>query len=587
MAGYYGKDIIPEIQSRLDIVEVVSQTVDLTRKGNRYWGKCPFHNENTASFCVTPEKNMFYCFGCNTGGDIFTFIMKRDNLDFAEALDFLAKKAGIERVSRLSPDVVRQREKLLAINKAVADYYQQSLAKSSLAKNYAANRNINEASISRFKIGYADDKWDSLETYLLKKGFTSRDILEAGLIKYSEKANKNYDIFRNRIIFPIFATNGDILGFGGRVFDDSLPKYINSPETKIYSKRHNLYGLFQAKEAIRSSNYIILVEGYFDCIKLHQYGINNVVASLGTAFTLEQAELIKRYAEEVVILYDADEAGQRETLKVIDILSKEDIRISVATLPNAIDPDDYIDLYGKEDFLYFLKNNKVSYIEFKLNNYLSTMDNLLLEDKVKIINNLRPDLILLQSELEKDYFVKLLSYRLQVEENIIYRELRQNSKITIPQGIKRHKKQIIRDNRLYANYTTEEKLVASMIKSSDILVKISSTEAISAFPDSDLKELAYVIMDNHFNNKDLEAEIRTRGLESTWARVLLCLEEANLKLYEINDYVKQVAINKRQMEWQNMHQILASLSEDGDFKGMLEFILLINNKINSTQEGGI
>lgn len=588
MAGYYNNNIVEEIQSRLDIVEIVSQTVNLTRKGNRYWGRCPFHQEKTASFCVTPEKNMFYCFGCNTGGDIFTFVMKRDNLDFAEALDSLALKAGIKSLPKAPPQVLKKRETLLSINRATADYYQQNLKKSSLAKEYLYKRNMTEEIINKFLIGYADESWDSLERYLLKQGFLAKDILEAGLIKYSEKANKNYNVFRNRIMFPILASNGDIIGFGGRVVDDSLPKYINSPETEIYAKRHNLYGLYQSREAIRTANQVILVEGYIDCIKLHQYGINNVVASLGTAFTIEQARLIKRYAEEVVILYDADEAGQRETLKVIDILSKEEVKIAIVTLPGDIDPDDYLDLYGKEDFLYFLKNNKISYLEYKLNKYLSEVDILHLEDKVRIINNLRVDLNQLNSELEKDYYVKMLAQNLEVEENIIYRELKHYSKISEPEGIKRNKKQIIRDNRLYANYSLEEKIVASMLKDKALLVKIAASDIISTFSEPELKELAYVIIDEkHRNNLELEEEIRARNLESSWAKVLLCLEETDLKPYEINDYIKQIAINKRQRKWQEMHQNLAAISKEGDFKTMLNFVLHLSNVKNSTQEGGI
>ncbi|NLB89187.1 MAG: DNA primase, partial [Syntrophomonadaceae bacterium] len=523
MTRYYNEDVVSEIQSRLDIVDIISETVNLTRKGSRYWGKCPFHQEKTASFCVTPEKNMFYCFGCNTGGDIFSFVMKRDNISFPEALEILALKAGIDRSKKVSSQEFNHKRKVLTINLETAKYYQQRLSNTSnKAIDYLAKRNISQEIAKKFHLGFADESWDSLVEYMLKKGYTAKDLEKAGLAKHSENTNRYFDLFRNRLIFPIFSYTGDIVGFGGRVLDDSNPKYLNSPETDIFSKRKNLYGLYQAKEAIRKNNQIILVEGYIDCIKLHQYGITNVVASLGTAFTNEQAQLIKKYAEEVIILYDGDEAGQRETAKVIDILSKEDIKIDVVTLPGSIDPDEYLDLYGKEDFLHFLKNNKISYIEFKLNRYLNSTNTLYIEDKAKIINYLKPDIIKLKSQIEQDYYIRLLAQKLKVEENIIYREFNQNINLKRPEGIKRNKKQIIRNNKHYGNYAFEEKLLAHMLKDDEIFNRVINANAIEFFNKPDVKKLAYIIKD-YKNESDVSLDqiIREQNLDNTWARIML------------------------------------------------------------------
>lgn len=590
MTRYYNSDdIVSEIQSRLDIVDIVSETVNLTRKGSRYWGKCPFHQEKTASFCVTPEKNMFYCFGCNTGGDIFTFVMKRDNLSFPEAVETLALKAGIDRTKKVTKQEFSQKKKVLTINLEAAKYYYQRLSNTSnKALDYLSKRNISIETAKKFQLGFADESWDSLVEYMLKKGYTPKDLETAGLAKRSENTNKYFDLFRNRLIFPIFAYNGDVVGFGGRVLDDGNPKYLNSPETDIFSKRKNLYGLYQAKEAIRKSNQIILVEGYIDCIKLHQYGITNVVASLGTAFTNEQAELIKKYAEEIIILYDGDEAGQRETAKVIDILSKEDIKIDVVTLPGSKDPDEFLDLYGKEDFLHFLKNNKISYIEFKLNRYIKNTNTLYIEDKAKIINYLKPDITRLNSQIERDYYIKLIAQKLKMEENTIYQEFNQNINLTWQKGIKRNKKQIIRNNKPYVNYAFEEKLLAHMLTDEKIYNRVINANAIEFFARPDVKRLAYIIKDyKNTPDADLEYIIREEKLENTWARIMLSIDDAPLKDYEISDFLKKVAIKKEQRKWQEMYQQLNSIGQEGDFNSMLTFVLNLNSIIKTTREGGI
>ena len=587
MARHYNNDVVGEIQSRLDIVEIVAETVNLSRKGNRYWGRCPFHDEKTASFCVTPEKNMFYCFGCNTGGDMFSFIMKRDSLNFADALEVLAAKAGIEKVKTISTPELERKKRLIALNMTVAEYYHQVLTRHDKVKQYLAKRNINPETINNFKLGYADDAWNSLEEFIVKKGFNSADLNHLGLIKKSEKTNNYFDIFRNRLIFPIHAPNGDVVGFGGRALDDdNMPKYLNSPESNIFSKRRNLYGLFQGREAIRQKNQVILVEGYMDCIKLHQYGINNVVASLGTAFTEEQAKLIKRYAEEVVILYDGDEAGQRETLKAIDVLVQENMIIDVITLPGLIDPDDYLDLYGKEDFLRFLKNNKINYIEFKLNRYINVITPNHIEDKVKIINMLSPDIKQIDSELKKDYLVKLIAQKLKIEENIIYREFTRNRDLRRQEGIKRNNKQIIRDNRPYANFTLEERILAAAIKNPNIFAKLDAFEAGEMYSDTKLNQIANIFKNNRFD-EEIELEIRANDLESSWAKIALAMEEAPIKDYELNDFLRIIIRNRKQRKWQDLQGELNVIKQNGNFDIMLNFILNLNTVINETREGGI
>ncbi|MFY9322671.1 MAG: DNA primase, partial [Syntrophomonadaceae bacterium] len=425
------EDVIKEINSRLELVDIVSETVQLTRKGNRYWGLCPFHQEKTASFSVTPERNMFYCFGCHAGGDMISYIMKRENMEFREAVEYLANRAGVT-VQQETPAVRRKRDRamgVLAANKAAAQFYNQLLlsAKGKKALKYLQERHLSPAIVEKFSLGYAPDSWNTIEDYLFKKAFSQEQVKSTGLIKRSDhQQNRYYDLFRDRIIFPIHDQRGEVVGFGGRVLDGSLPKYLNTPETELFSKRKNLYGLYQARQAMRNLNQALVVEGYMDCLKLHQAGIENTVATLGTALTQDQARLLRRFVEEVVLLFDGDDAGQREALRAIEVLHAEGLKIWVVSLPGGKDPDEYLDLYGKEEFLQYIQNSKVDYIEFKLNRYINSEVELNLEKRIRIISAGQKDIASLESELAKDYYTRMLSRRLQIEENLVRRELNKN-----------------------------------------------------------------------------------------------------------------------------------------------------------------
>lgn len=594
MTAYYGNnEIVDEIKARLDIVDVISETVSLTRKGNRYWGKCPFHQEKTPSFCVTPEKNMYYCFGCHSGGDMFSFVMKRDGVSFKEALEILAVKAGLSlSAARFDNKTCDLRQNILDINKKAALFYQDMLKRPEAkeAREYLKKRGITEETAALFNLGYAPNEWERLKEFLLSQGISYEHILKSGLLKKSEKTGNYFDLFRNRIIFPIFKYNGDIIAFGGRVLDDSLPKYLNSPETEIFSKRHNLYGLFQAREAIRAANEVILVEGYLDCIKLHQTGIKNVVASLGTAFTSEQAALLSRYAEKVVILYDGDEAGQNSALKAIDILSAENLQIYVVAIPGGYDPDEYLDLLGKEDFLTFIQNNKISYIEFKINRYLSRRKAIYLEDKIEIINKVKPDITRLESEITKDYYIKLLSRKLMLEENIVYREI--NNKNTRKSASAGNKTITKRDNIRYGNYTLEDKLMASMLKNDNIFNRIKTTIGFDIFTNKAYRQIC-AIYDGLDENKEgkikqLEKILLTEELMPYYARLSFINQEKDLlDEVQVEKLIRHVVQRRQEIAWQRLLEKINILKDKGDFNEVLKFLIYLDSFLNNTQEGGI
>ena len=349
----YSDDIIEEVRMKNDIVDVISQYVKLTRRGSTYFGLCPFHNEKTPSFSVTPSKQMYYCFGCGAGGNVYNFVMEYENYSFGEALSHLADRAGVElpkiEYSREAREKAEQRAALLEINNLAAQYFYYQLRRESgkTAYGYLLGRGLSEETIRKFGLGYSDKYSDDLYKYLKGKGYSDELLRESGLFNVDERRGM-YDKFWNRVIFPIMDVNNRVIGFGGRVMGEGKPKYLNSPETKIFDKSRNLYGLNVARTTRK--NYLILCEGYMDVIAMHQAGFTNAVASLGTALTSGHASLVKRYTREVLLLYDSDGAGIRAALRAIPILREAGVTSRVVSLKPWKDPDEFIKNEGAEAF---------------------------------------------------------------------------------------------------------------------------------------------------------------------------------------------------------------------------------------------
>ena len=349
----YSDDIIEEVRQKNDIVDVVSQYVRLTRRGSTYFGLCPFHNEKTPSFSVTPGKQMYYCFGCGAGGNVYNFIMEYENYTFGEALKHLADRAGVElpkiEYSREVREKAEQRAELLEINKQAAQYYYYQLRTEGgkIGYQYLSGRGLSEETMRKFGLGYSDKFGGGLYKFLKSKGYSGERLRESGLFNVDERHGM-YDKFWNRVIFPIMDVNNRVIGFGGRVMGDGKPKYLNSPETKIFDKSRNLYGLNIARTTRKK--YLILCEGYMDVISMHQAGFTNAVASLGTALTSGHASLLKRYTQEVLLLYDSDEAGIRAALRGIPILRDAGVSSRVVNLKPYKDPDEFIKNMGAEAF---------------------------------------------------------------------------------------------------------------------------------------------------------------------------------------------------------------------------------------------
>ena len=406
----YSDDIIEEVRSKNDIVDVVSQYVRLTKKGNSYFGLCPFHNEKTPSFSVTPGKQMYYCFGCGAGGNVFNFIMEYEDYTFGEALKHLADRAGVElpkiEYSREVRQKAQEKAELLEINKQAAQYfyYQLRTEKGQTGLDYLKNRGLSEETMRKFGLGYSDRAGGGLYRYLKAKGYPDDRLRESGLFNVDERHGM-YDKFWNRVIFPIMDVNNRVIGFGGRVMGDAKPKYLNSPETKIFDKSRNLYGLNIARTTRKK--YLILCEGYMDVISMHQAGFTNAVASLGTALTSGHASLLKRYTQEVLLLYDSDEAGIRAALRGIPILREAGVNSRVVSLKPYKDPDEFIRNMGPEAFEQRLEEARDSFLfrvevaenEFSMNDpqgqnqFFERCAQMLLELKDELERNLYIDAV--------------------------------------------------------------------------------------------------------------------------------------------------------------------------------------------------
>lgn len=350
--AYYSDELIEEVRSRSDIVDVISGYVRLQKKGSTYFGLCPFHNEKTGSFSVSPGKQMYYCFGCGAGGNVFTFLMQYENLTFPEAMAELAERAGVElpkaEVTPQARQEADKRQRLLDINKVAAKYYYMLLRdeRGRRAYEYFHKRELSDETMQHFGLGATDRYSDSLYQYLRKQGYEDAILKETGLVTIDERGG--HDKFWNRAMFPIMDVRGKVIGFGGRVMGDGEPKYLNSPETKIFDKSRNLYGLNFARLSKRPQ--ILLCEGYMDVIALHQAGFDNAVASLGTAFTVGHANLLKRYTNEVYLTFDSDGAGVKAALRAIPILKEAGLTAKVINMRPYKDPDEFIKALGAEGY---------------------------------------------------------------------------------------------------------------------------------------------------------------------------------------------------------------------------------------------
>ena len=412
---------VDEVKQKLDIVEVIGQYVKLTKAGRNFKAVCPFHNEKTASFYVFPERQSWHCFGaCSTGGDVFTFVMKKEGLDFGETLRLLADKVGVSLPSHIEQGPRKdEKEKLFQANEAAAQYYHNLLVNSPAgekAKNYLLGRGLTLKTINDFQLGVSPNAWEMLMMYLLEKGFSESELLDAGLILKSEEG-KTHDRFHNRLMFPIRDARGRTTGFSGRVLDDSLPKYMNSPQTAIFDKSGTIYGIDMAASAIRGKDMVVIVEGYMDVIVAHQYGFNNVVASMGTAITEKHITILKKLTKNFALALDPDTAGEEAMTHSVDYENTAEVEIEVVTLPSGEDPDEVI---KKDPKLWETAIANASPLaEYMVNFTASKFDLSKTTEKSKLIGQLIPLIAKVKNDLRRDRWLRTLSKLTKIEYNVI------------------------------------------------------------------------------------------------------------------------------------------------------------------------
>lgn len=468
----YDHSVVDKVQSLNDIVEVISSYIPLKRAGRSFKALCPFHKEKTPSFIVNPDKQIFHCFGCNAGGDVFTFLMKHENMTFPEALRNLADRVNfrLPEQSLRSKEESSKQQGFLAIYEKAYEYYRsvyEDNQKGTRARQYIKERGFSEDTAKAFGLGYALEAWRGLFEFLTKRGFPQNSILSSGLIQRSNDGNP-YDLFRGRLIFPIWNSQGKVIAFGGRILTDELPKYVNSPESELFRKRNELYGLNIAKRHIPDSRrQLLVVEGYFDLIRLHDAGFKNSVATLGTALTEDHARLIHRYADEAVLVFDPDAAGEAASLRGLDIFLEEGLSVKLLTLPPGLDPDDFIWKKSREAFLERLEAAE-DLFDFKLrvlNRRYPKDDSLGL---VKVTTEMMDTLARVKSQILLDRYIQKLSEAMRVSEPSIRLELKKMC----------DKRRAGNDARILRSEAADSKSSADNIETTIIALLLSNTALI-------------------------------------------------------------------------------------------------------------
>lgn len=608
------EEFIERVRALNDIVDVVSQTVQLKRTGKNFVGLCPFHGEKTPSFTVSPDKQIFYCFGCHAAGDVFKFIQLRDNVDFMGAVRALAERAGLALPERdRSPEEdrrYREQEAMYQACELAAAFYHEYLKTSphaAEARAYLERRGLSAETCERFRIGYAPQAWDALQKALVPRGVSVETLVKVGLARARERGEGHYDLFRNRIIFPIMNSRGRVIAFGGRVLDDSLPKYLNSGETPLFTKGRHLYALNVAREAIRASGQAIVVEGYMDAIALHQAGIANAVASLGTALTGPQASLLQQYAREIIIAYDADAAGERATMRGLEILSATGCSLRVATVPDGKDPDEYVRAHGRAAAEEVFRN-AIPFITYRFRRAAAGQNLLTAAGKQAVLRQMVPLLALVGSAVELEDYIQLIASELQLDPVLIRREVRRGAArgaggVSGPGG---HNLKENRDNTNggLANsssvpnplprgvYLAEQALLRAMVESADVRQLVATELGADGFADARHRALADAILKISAPGEPLTParvldQISSSEIYQLATRIFLQEVEYSLSIKTVADYIRTIKEYRRSARIQELLELIREAqAAGGDVRGLLsEYQELVREAKGSKRDG--
>lgn len=504
MPGKIPENILDDILSRVDIVEIIAASLPLKRAGRNFRACCPFHHEKTPSFMVSPDRQIYHCFGCGESGNAFKFLMRYERLDFPEAVEVLARKAGVilpkdDREEHKSSGISTQ---LYKINELAALFYANNLNSPDglRAKDYLLKRGIKPEVISALKLGFASDKWDLLINYLRSKNISLGLMEKAGLI-INKEGGGYYDRFRNRIIFPIFDIKDRVLGFGGRVLDNSLPKYLNSPETPVYTKGKNLYGFNLAKDNIRDDDFVAIVEGYLDFIIPYQEGLKSIVASLGTALTTEQVRFLKRYTHNAVMVYDADSAGELATLRSLDIFIEEEMNVKIVTLPGGLDPDLFVRKHGECAFRDKIVHAQ-NMLDYKLEVLKSRYNTKEIDGVAKVSSLMLETIAKFKNAVLKSEYVRKLAQELNVKEEALLEELKKVK----PERPYRNTHANVPRKKLDVN-PTERLLMSLMLEESSLISRIREAVSVKDFQDERISRIVSIMFDLTDQGKEVAPQI--------------------------------------------------------------------------------
>ena len=505
--AFYNEDLIEEIRSSNDIVDVISQYVSLKRSGRNFFGLCPFHNEKSPSFSVSPEKQIFHCFGCNAGGNVIHFVSKIENVDFKESLEILAQRVGITLPQNsYSVDNKKQKlkEKVYEINKETALFYHNRLYLpiSKAGQEYVKRRKLDNNTLKMFSIGYSGN-FDELYKYLKSKNYSDEEILASSLVNKNEKGYY-IDRFRKRLMFPIHDVRDRVIGFGGRILDNSLPKYINSPENVVYNKGRNLFALNVAKKY--DIKRIIVVEGYMDTISLYQRGITNVVASLGTSLTESQGRLLRKYSDEIIISYDSDTAGQAATLRGLEILQNLGCNVKILQMQDAKDPDEYVIKYGSARFNK-LVDEAISLVEFQVKLLKSTLDLNNTSDKIKFLNKMASVLAKVDNAIEQEIYINNIALEYKISKEAIQGQINKiKNKNNLGSKILEKPQIVIKQNK---QNTNSQQIDEVIIKKERVIIYLLSENSNNLIN----------ILQNYIIPNDFKLDIHKEILEKLYDEV--------------------------------------------------------------------
>ncbi len=598
MTTYINDDIIEKVKESSDIVDIISNYIQLKKSGSNFVGLCPFHNEKTPSFTVSESKQYFRCFGCGEGGDSISFIMKKENLDFVDAVKLLADKYSIQlEEKQIDQKNLGEKERLYNINKETARFFYDNLGKSQKSLEYLRRRQFDIKTIRQFGLGYANDSWDSLHKYLLGKGFKSEEIAKIGLV--GEKSGKTgyYDKFRDRIIFPIIDTRSRVIGFGGRVMNDSLPKYLNSSDSMIFNKGNHLYGLNLVSK-YSDKKKILLVEGYMDVISLFSSGVNYAVASLGTALTERQAKLLKRFGEEIYICYDSDDAGSKATLRAIDILVEADVKPRIILLPDGMDPDDYIRKMGNIEFnKLFVKS--LNHIDYKIQISKAKYNLDSIEEKIQFTLEVSKIIRSLKSPVEQDVFIRKISEDTGISIEAIEAEVKKNKynhQSTNKFGGPKPNISPVKAKIISGNLKAEVDLLLLMIEDKDYFDLIRDSLELEDFSSEEHRKI-YDIIKNQYLDKttiDIDDVIKTYSIETSNREIVDTFKMSNINYQStkieqiIKDLINTLIYNKLETKRKQIIEEISILEkkdhrngeEDERFLNYCLELTKLNNEIN-------